>query len=1152
MTDGYNNLLCINIKCIHLNYDLFSLLVGSYVNFENETDFIVRKVEDYFTFLLRLKGNALWVRFVYGACAHQFTVGFWQKMASAKFLEEALSTDVDESAVNALVGSLEDQLVTTAPNASNPQATSVTVNQNHMTSSISNGGTVTTQKHGVSNGGSDPMNIILNNDANKVLPSASHQSANTLPTSVVNTVVASLHGGVTSSGFLNQVTSNIGLVQPNLTNANKPQENVKLVFPSNSQAVTTSVGVNINNRVSYANQTTSLPNGSIGITHSGLNVTSTNVQSIVTQSYSQAGSNASKQVGSVVGMDQNKPTGTALVIKSSGNSHGTQGTQLSTGVVPVSMTVNSTMTLTGSHAVNTAINTTTSSGVPGVVTLAKPINQSVGTQQTIVGNSPTLIPTNVQILNVNAIRAAAPGQAGQKTLPSRVMIGAPQMVSARPGQPGQITLQTLQGLQPGTQGHLLVKTENGQYQLLRVAGTAPTQTAAIAPNNAAAAAPTAFRMQHVPAAGGAAAGTMQTQVPALAATTTASTTPTVVTQQQQQQATQQQQAATQQQQTVATGGGVATATQQQRHGVDTTKEKCRKFLANLLELSSREPKAVETKVRTLIQELVDTKVEPEEFCDRLERLLNASPQPCLIGFLKKSLPLLRQSMVTNELVIEGIRPPPRAVVFSIASTTPTIVQPQQVQTSQASVQSSMTMTSSGGVVRPQVQMSTTPQMRVITHPPNAAPNPTTTAPARPPAATLQQQQPIQHRIVTPMRVPSPVTTKVMNAAAGVRGAATTQQVVRLGAGVRGAAPTTIIKTPSVAAAIHLKQQQQQQAALLAAKAAAAAGGTGGVSVSVGASRLATTPIVTSAAASLSAAKTTSSFLLKAVTASSSSASASARDKEKKSYVSVGGGGGGSGGYTGDDDINDVAAMGGVNLAEETQRILGSTELIGTQIRSCKDDLYLHSTPLMHKISQIASRHGLDDPTSDVASLVSHATQERLKTLVEKLAVIAEHRIDFNKLDSAYEVTQDVRGQLKLLEELDRAERKRHDEQERELLLRAAKSRSKTEDPEQAKLKAKAKEMQRAEMEELRQREANLTALQAIGSRKKPKLESADTIATSGQSSAGNSSNTSSNTSRFQLASRPRLKRVNLRDLLFLLEQEKESCRSPLLYRSHLK
>lgn len=37
-------------------------------------------------------------------------------------------------------------------------------------------------------------------------------------------------------------------------------------------------------------------------------------------------------------------------------------------------------------------------------------------------------------------------------------------------------------------------------------------------------------------------------------------------------------------------------------------------------------------------------------------------------------------------------------------------------------------------------------------------------------------------------------------------------------------------------------------------------------------------------------------------------------------------------------------------------------------------------------------------------------------------------------------------------------------------------------------------MQRAEMEELRQRDANLTALQAIGPRKKPKLDT-DTTST---------------------------------------------------------
>lgn len=71
--------------------------------------------------------------------------------------------------------------------------------------------------------------------------------------------------------------------------------------------------------------------------------------------------------------------------------------------------------------------------------------------------------------------------------------------------------------------------------------------------------------------------------------------------------------------------------------LDNTKEKCRNFLANLLDLSSKEPKSVECSVRNLIQELIDAQVEPEEFCDRLERLLNASPQPCLIGFLKVSL-----------------------------------------------------------------------------------------------------------------------------------------------------------------------------------------------------------------------------------------------------------------------------------------------------------------------------------------------------------------------------------------------------------------------------------------------------------------------------------------------------------------------------------
>ncbi|KAK8778001.1 hypothetical protein V5799_020659 [Amblyomma americanum] len=108
------------------------------------------------------------------------------------------------------------------------------------------------------------------------------------------------------------------------------------------------------------------------------------------------------------------------------------------------------------------------------------------------------------------------------------------------------------------------------------------------------------------------------------------------------------------------------------------------------------------------------------------------------------------------------------------------------------------------------------------------------------------------------------------------------------------------------------------------------------------------------------------------------------------------------------------------------------------------------------------------------------------------------------------------------------------------------SRSKMEDPEQLKLKQKAKEMQKAEMEEMRQREANMTALLAIGPRKKLKTEN------SGNSGAGLGAGSGLTNSFSKLPMRPRVKRVNLKDILFLMEQERDSIHSTLLYKSYLK
>ncbi|XP_016914625.1 transcription initiation factor TFIID subunit 4-like isoform X1 [Apis cerana] len=923
-------------------------------------------------------------------------------MASAKFLEEALSTDVDESAVNAIVGSLETQLVTSTP-----------------VIKVSNGGGATT------------VNSLMNQEVTKSITTSTLLPVNVVTSNTVAPQVTTqqqqhTQSAVPPAAYINQVTTNqvTSNQTTNIPSLTKTHEPVKIIYPTVGQVIATTGVANANNKLSFPAQTVGqLANGTLGITSQAVLQTTSNVVSNV-GSVSETGS---QTVASV-----NKQTGTALVIKTSVAPSGMVSVPMS---VPVSVAGN---------AVSTALQ-----GKAGVTS--------------------TIVPSNVQILNVNTMRPGTPvtGQQAGKQVAPRVVIGQ-HMLGTRPGAPG-ITLQTLHGLQPGTQGHILLKTESGQYQLLRVGPppTAGTPGTAVTPNsiagNAVVAAPspgTTYRLASVPAVSrlntqftGPPLATLRKSVQTVAATiTTATTTPVTVT------------AAVSTAPTppVTTVQTVQTPTPRQT--TDNTKEKCRKFLANLLELSSREPKAVERNVRTLIQELIDTKVEPEEFCDRLERLLNASPQPCLIGFLKKSLPLLRQSLVTKELVIEGIKPPPANVVFPVTSATPVVTQQNQLRPTVSVTPTTV----------PVAAVTASTQVRVMTPIPAA----TTTVP--------RPAQPVQQRLIRPVttvvRSPTGYTVKSTVAVTGIRPTVPTVQKPPI--------TTTVVKTVTTT--------------------------TQGKTVN-------TTTTVNKAIVP--------SFVPKPVT----------KEKEKKTFSSAG--------YTGDDDINDVAAMGGVNLAEESQRILGSTEFVGTQIRSCKDEVFLHMTPLQQRIKQIVSNYGLEEPNQEVAALISHAAQERLKNLVEKLAVIAEHRIDLIKVDPRYEVTQDVRAQLKFLEDLDKVERRRHEEQERELLLRAAKSRAKTEDPEQAKLKAKAKEMQRAEMEELRQREANLTALQAIGPRKKPKLDVGASASSPGSNTGLNTSTTGINR---QMPMRPRLKRVNFRDLLFFLEQEKETCRSTMLYKSYLK
>ncbi|XP_044211826.1 transcription initiation factor TFIID subunit 4-like [Thunnus albacares] len=445
-------------------------------------------------------------------------------------------------------------------------------------------------------------------------------------------------------------------------------------------------------------------------------------------------------------------------------------------------------------------------------------------------------------------------------------------------------------------------------------------------------------------------------------------------------------------------------------------KKCKNFLATLIKLASHNSPSPDTSknVKALVQDLLDAKIEPEEFTTRLQAELKSSPQPYLIPFLKKSLPALRQSLLNSQQSLTTVPPSTSA-------------------------------------------------------PPLAAPGAVTTT-------AIQPRLPISPATST-VRLNAPLTnTALAVGRAGVQTVQTRSPVVvnqtlrPQGALVRG--PATIVgKSP-----IHLAAQANQK------KLSDPGGGT----------------------------------------------------------------------FRDDDDINDVASMAGVNLNEENARILAtSSELVGTKIRSCKDESFLPTGLLHRRILDTAKKLGVTEVPLEVVNFISHATQSRLRSLLEKVSAVAQHRTDGGKDEEHHEQTSDVRSQLRFFEQLERMEKQRKDEQEREMLLKAAKSRARQEDPEQARLKQKAKEMQQQELAQMRQRDANLTALAAIGPRKKRKLDSPGG-ATAGSEVASGSGAGSSPAASSRQQVRQRITRVNLRDFIFCLEQDRTTARSLMLYKALLK
>lgn len=391
------------------------------------------------------------------------------------------------------------------------------------------------------------------------------------------------------------------------------------------------------------------------------------------------------------------------------------------------------------------------------------------------------------------------------------------------------------------------------------------------------------------------------------------------------------------------------------HNQQENTKKCKNFLQTLLKLASNQPQSTINNVRRLIQNLIDNIMKPEEFTRLLQNELKSSPQPYLVPFLNKSLPLLRNAMLHQGLIIEGINPP-KAV--------------QTIQTP-----------STPKIVKPSLNIGSVEKVSAITK-----------------------------------AISSPAT------------------------------PVSPIK---------IKNKYE-----------------------------------------------------------------SSKD---------------------DDEFNDVATMGGVNLMEESQN-LASAKDFGTVLRTCKDELLLSTSSIESLLNKLTVENGLDSDQdkNTIIKVISESCQLRLTQLIEKLIVLSEHRMELYRGRKEFDLTSDVKSQLRFLEEVDKVEKRRVDEAEKEQMMRVAKSRSKNEDPEQVKLKQKAKEFQQWQAEELRQKEANETALAAIGSRKR-KLET-----------EVRSESISTNPTGIQNLSKGRRKRITMREILHVMNNDRYLTKSKLAFELALK
>lgn len=579
--------------------------------------------------------------------------------------------------------------------------------------------------------------------------------------------------------------------------------------------------------------------------------------------------------------------------------------------------------------------------------------------------------------------------------------------------------------------------------------------------------------------------------------------------------------------------------------------KVKNFLTNLVHLAAKSGPQVRLAVHSLVQKLVGGGITEDEFAKKIEDDLKSKHQPGLLPFLQTSVPDLRlhlqlQKEYMKQLIDKKVaeKVSQRQPGEEGQQTTPT-QSPKQVPVSSAgtplssSDQTPTTSIQTIGGIGQQTPLNLTQSPATV--------SPITTALTFP-GLSSQQQQLLKMHIANLPEDQQKIYLEQVKMIEKQRKLQVQQaQLALQQKQLKNNSTKTVNNSSALTSqqqqlSVLLKQtqlirQQQQQASL-------ALGGQGTLNIpnqtGVGSPKK-----IGIGQGNVSPRKSLTSLLTKKITNESHSPTPSGKAKLPDEED--------------DDDTMDIA---GVNLKEETAHFLppSVTEAVN---RSCKDKTLLDSVSLRERMLVSARLHGITDISEDAVSLLSHATEERLRNIIDKVTIISHHRSENLKDDSHYETSSDIRGQLKVLERIDHFSANRRQEKEKERIMRAAKSRSKQDDPELAKMKEQAKQLQLAQEKEIHQRAANTTALAAIGRRKRTANTAfGDSLNTSSTSDPevtilSSSSKSSSSAAVAAVFSNPgpsktkQKRRLQGKDVIFMMEQERETQKSRLLYKSFL-